>query len=62
MSEFHEGLKAEIEFWQGLIVESDSSIHSIEVKRMVNALEFAQMKLLKYDYDLTDSVSKLPKH
>jgi hypothetical protein len=62
VNELHDGLKAEIEFWQGLIIESDSSIHSIEVKRMVSALEFAQMKLLKYEHDLTGSVSELSKH
>jgi hypothetical protein len=62
VSEFHEGLKVEIEFWQDLIIESDSSIHSNECKRMVDALEFAQMKLLKYEHELTDSVSVLSKY
>ena len=62
MSEFHEGLKIEIEFWQNLIIGSSSSIHSNECKRMVDALELAQMKLLKYEHEFTESVSELPKH
>jgi len=62
MSEFHEGLKAEIKFWQGLIIESDSSIHSDECERMVYALELAQMKLLKHKHELAEPVSELPKH
>ncbi len=62
MSEFHEGLKVEIEFWQSLIIESGSGIHSNEGRRMLDALEFAQMKLLKYEHELTESVSELSKH
>ncbi len=62
MNEFHEGLKVEIEFWQNLIIDSGSSIHSNECKRMVDALELAQMKLLKYEHELAESVSGLSKH
>ena len=62
MSEFHEGLKAEIEFWRDLIIESDLSIHSIECKRMEHAMLFAQMKLLKYEYELVKSVNEPTKH
>ena len=62
MNEFHEGLKVEIEFWQNLIIESGLSIHSIECKRMEHAMLFAQMKLLKFEHELTDSVSESLKH
>ena len=63
MTEFHEGLKAEIKFWQNLIIESGLSIHSNEFKRMEYALLFAQTKLLKYEHEsLSESISEPPKH
>ena len=58
MSEFHKGLKVEIEFWQSLIIESGLRIHSNECRRMLDALELAQMKLLKFEHELTEPVGK----
>lgn len=52
MPKLHRGLKAEIEFWQELIIQSRSGIHSREFKRIEQAMYFAQMKLLNHEHPL----------
>ena len=45
MYEYHEALKAEIAFWQELLIESDFSSDSAEYQRMVHAINLAEFKL-----------------
>ena len=58
MSTFHESLKAEIQFWQDLIHASGPGLHADERKRMEHAMLFAQMKLLKSEYEATNESHK----
>lgn len=62
MSTLRENLEAEIQFWQDLIRASGSSLNADERKRMEHAKLFAQMKLLKSEYESAKPVSKPPRH
>jgi hypothetical protein len=55
MKELHKGLKAEIEFWQDLIIESSSGINSPEYRRLEHRLHLARVKLLSHEHEIADS-------
>ncbi len=47
MYKYHEALKAEIAFWQELLIESDFRSDSPEFQRMIHAIRLAEFKLAR---------------